>query len=212
MTNNSNNNILTFQKYKITYKILENNNFYLEFLDDQEKYYNKTFTPSEIVDIGKGVFTNAETFASTIKRAFSLESCNSFELEKIKYNKETNSLNIILKIIVIEIVISLPRKTSYQNLEERVNQLSSEVVDLKQRLQFLEKFIINNSTLNNNSNHSNHNSLNMGLLNFNSNNNSSSNNNNNNVKSMGHISLSTSTPSTPVSSYSPYSSAPSTPI
>ncbi|KAM9976034.1 hypothetical protein ACTFIR_009875 [Dictyostelium discoideum] len=188
--------IIFHDKFKITYKIIENNNFFLEFIELDKNggainQYSKTFSQIDIDKMDTGVFTNAESFSNTIKRAFNTENCGSFEVKRIKHDKDNNNLIISLKIIVLEINITLPRKSNYQSLDERVSILESQNLELKQKLLILEKFILTNFPNNNNN-----------LLN---NNNNSNNSNNNNLKSSNNnVSLSPPPPSTsPYLSISP---------
>ncbi|KAN0040790.1 hypothetical protein ACTFIV_003326 [Dictyostelium citrinum] len=212
--------IIFHDKFKITYKIIENNNFFLEFIELDKNggainQYSKTFTQSDIDKMDTGVFTNAESFSNTIKRAFNTENCGSFEVKRIKHDKDNSNLIISLKIIVLEINITLPRKSNYQSLDERVSILESQNIELKQRLLILEKFISTNFPNNNhsnNNNNNNNNTLNNSNNNINNNLNSKSpffNSSNNNV------SLSPPPPSTspylsmsPTLISSPYPSSP----
>ncbi|KAK5581653.1 hypothetical protein RB653_001690 [Dictyostelium firmibasis] len=201
--------IIFYEKYKITYKIIENNCFYLEFIELDKNggavnQYSKTFSQTDIDKMDTGVFTNAESFSNTIKRAFNTENCGSFEVKRIKHDKDNSNLIISLKIIVLEINISLPRKSNYQSLDERVSILEIQNLELKQRLLILEKFIstnfsnFSNSSTNNNNNLQNNNLNNSINLNIKSSLLNSSNSN---------ISLSSPQPSTsPFLSLSPPSS------
>ncbi|KAN0040652.1 hypothetical protein ACTA71_008990 [Dictyostelium dimigraforme] len=156
--------IIFHDKFKIIYKIVDNNCFFLEFIELDKNggpvnQYSKTFSQIDIDKMDTGVFTNAESFSNTIKRAFNTENCGSFEVKRIKHDKDNSNLIISLKIIVLEINITLPRKSNYQSLDERVSILESQNLELKQRLLILEKFIStnfpNNNIIINNSNNSN---------------------------------------------------------
>ncbi|KYQ99969.1 hypothetical protein DLAC_03558 [Tieghemostelium lacteum] len=137
-------NTLFYQRYKIQCQVIEETSLYIEFNDTQTPHlnYGKLFTLGDIETLGSNIFNTPDTFIGCLKRTFEM-NCNSFDVSRIETNPD--GLLFIIKIIVLEIEIQLPRIKSIdppESLHDRIQILEKENLELKNRLNYLERLLL----------------------------------------------------------------------